>query len=116
MKPIPFSQHFDKLDEPIHTTIRSMFSYQKGRPPLDKSISYYKTGEHYMEMLQNKPFQEVRLFGLEVNVKGSSIPEQFLLKDVQIVGKPDMAWYKKIREMDHALILHLKVVSKNISL
>ena len=108
--PIPYSDAWDKLSDARHTTIRNQFSYRPGLPPLDKSISYYNTGKLYTEVLKDKPLQVVRLYGLEINVKGSNIPEQLLLKDVTIRGKPDMDWYEKIRKMEHALILHLEVV------
>ena len=109
--PIRYSSPWDKLSEPKHTTIRNMFSYRPGQPPLDKS-SYYQTGKLYTEYLGDKPLQNVRLYGLEINVNGKYIPEQLLLKDVAIDGKPSMEWYKKIRAMPHCLILHLEVVSK----
>ena len=110
--PIPYSDAWDKLKDARHTTIRNQFSHRPGLPPLDKSISYYDTGKLYTEVLKDKPLQVVRLYGLEINVNGASIPEQLLLKDVAIDGKPSMEWYKKIRAMPRCLILHLEVVSK----
>ena len=109
-QPIRYSDPWDKLKDARHTTIRNQFSLREGLPPLDKSISYYNTGKLYTEMLQGKPLQTVRLYGIEINVNGSSIGEQLLLRDITINGKPDMEWYKKIRAMQHALILHLEVV------
>ena len=111
-QPIPYSDAWDKLKDARHTTIRNQFSYRPGLPPLDKSISYYNTGKLYTEVLKDKPLHLVRLYGLEINVNGKYIPEQLLLKDVAIDGKPSMEWYKKIRAMPHCLILHLEVVSK----
>ena len=108
--PIPYSDAWDKLKDARHTTIRNQFSYRPGLPPLDKSKSYYIIGKLYTEVLKGKPLQVVRLYGIEINVNGASIPEQLLLKDVAIGGKPSMEWYNKIRAMPHCLILHLEVV------
>ena len=106
--PIRYSSPWDKLKETRHTTIRNQFSYKPGKPPLDKS-KYYITDKLYTEFLGDKPLQNVRLYGLEANVPGSSIGEQLLLHDITLNGVPQMDWYKKIRAMKHALVLHLEV-------
>lgn len=106
--PIRYSSPWDKLSEPRHTTIRNMFSYRPGQPPLDKS-SYYQTGKLYTEYLNDKPLQNVRLYGLEVNVPGRHIGEQLLLHDIMLNGQPQMDWYRKIRAMPSALVLHLEI-------
>ena len=53
-QPIRYSDPWDKLKDARHTTIRNQFSLREGLPPLDKSISYYKAGKLYTEMLQDK--------------------------------------------------------------
>lgn len=113
-RPIRYDREWDKLRAAVgskYTTIRERYSYNYGRV-MDK-MDYYKTGTIYQQIILNKPEFLSRLFGIE-NIPGDKIPEFILKKDVTYNGIVDEQWYKKVKGMKEALLLHFKKISDKI--
>ena len=108
---IRYSERWDKLGNPRHTTIRSQYHYRPKLPPLDKA-DFYTVSKLYTEVVMGRPLQDVRLTCVELYLAAIDLPEELLKADVMLGGVPDMGWYKKIRQSGSVMVLHLEVVKK----
>ena len=103
---IKFSHVWDKLAEPEWTTIRSWN---------EEKEKYYRqqVGKQFTVLYIDKPWPpkngKLICYAYLRNVvlsPGQLIPDKILQKDVTLDGTPQMDWYKKIRKMDKAILLH----------
>lgn len=105
MNKIRFTQMWDKLNDPVFTTIRSWNTAKEEyyRGLIGEEFQIWKCDENY-------PFESryviFHAWLRHVSVgKPSDLPEFALNHDVLLNGTPDQAWKTKLTKMDKAIIL-----------
>ena len=105
MNKIRFTQLWDKLNDPVFTTIRSWNAAKEEyyKEQVSREFQVWKCDEKY-------PFASryVIFHAWLRNVfvtKPSELPDFALNHDVSLNGTPDQAWKAKVIKMDKAIIL-----------
>ena len=106
MNKIRFSHVWDKLNDPVFTTIRSWNKEKEEyyQQQIDKQFTVLYIDKPWPS--KNGKLICYAYLRNVVLIPGQLIPDCVLRKDVTLDGVPQMDWYGKIRKMDKAILLH----------
>ena len=117
MNKIRFSHVWDKLNDPVFTTIRPWNKEKEAyyHSKVNSRFQVWKSKETYPFRLEYVICHAYLLYSLVANPE--DLDNEMLRKDVSMNGTPDMDWMEKIRKMKKVIVLTFtKAEPKQVSL